>query len=325
VTRRRTKEELMTGKKARVLAAIEGRVETYDRPPVSVWYHFGSQFLDGRRAGDLEAAFFHHYDFDFLKMMNDYPWPLPDGKSSIETPEELALFRPLTMQEDPFRQQRAALSRACKLVGKEAFVIDTVFNPWGVARRTLKKRADQFLREVPQKMMDWLSVCADNQCRYIAEAAQTGIGGIFYSINGADETSMTDEEFRRFVRPFDLQVLQAAQGVGPVVVGHVHGNRLDMARVMDYPVSILNWSHLHDNPTIAEIRARTPRCLMGGMDEVGTSRMTPTEIVQSVLDAAAQAAGGGFIAGPGCAVPADIAPDLIAAPLVAVEKLRRDA
>ncbi len=98
-----------------------------------------------------------------------------------------------------------------------------------------------------------------------------------------------------------------------------------MERVMDYPVSIINWSHLHENPTIAEIRARTTRCLMGGMDEIGTSQMTPEEIIQSVLDAAAQAAGGGFIAGPGCAGPADIAPDLIAAPLVAVEKLRRDA
>jgi uroporphyrinogen-III decarboxylase len=53
--------------------------------------------------------------------------------------------------------------------------------------------------------------------------------------------------------------------------------------------------------------------------------MTPSQIVEAVIDAASQAAGGGFIAGPGCAVPADIAPDLIAAPLVAVEKLRRDA
>jgi uroporphyrinogen decarboxylase len=127
-------------KKERVLAAIEGRMEAIDRPPVSVWYHFGSQFLSGRKFGDLEAAFFRHYDFDFLKMMNDYPWPLPHGLASVEKAEELALFGPLTMEEQPFREQRAALARAARLIGKDAFVIDTVFNPWGVARRTLKKR-----------------------------------------------------------------------------------------------------------------------------------------------------------------------------------------
>ncbi|HEY9593638.1 MAG TPA: uroporphyrinogen decarboxylase family protein [Spirochaetia bacterium] len=314
----------MTVKKARVLAAIEGRVEASDRPPASVWYHFGSQFLDGRRAGDLEAAFFRHYDFDFLKMMNDYPWPLPDGLTEIRAPEELGRFTHLTMQEAPFHAQRAALERACRLVGREAFVIDTVFNPWGVARRTLKRRAAGLLREDPGRMLDWLALCAENQCRYIEEAARTGIGGIFYSINGADEQSMSDDEFARYVRPFDLQCLKAAQKVGPLVVGHVHGARLRMERVIDYPVTVFNWSHLHDNPTIADVRRMTPRCLMGGMDEIGTSQLTPDEIIQSVLDAAATAAGGGFMAGPGCAVPADIAPDLIAAPMIAVEKLRRD-
>ena len=315
----------MTVKKARVLAAIEGRVEASDRPPVSVWYHFGSQFLDGRRAGDLEVAFFRHYDFDFLKMMNDYPWPLPDGLAAITAPAELGRFTRLTMQEAPFREQRAALQRACRFVGREAFVIDTVFNPWGVARRTLKRRAAEFLREDPKRMLDWLALCAENQCRYIAEAARTGIGGIFYSINGADEETMSDEDFARFVRPFDLQCLKAAQEVGPLVVGHVHGARLRMERVIDYPVTVFNWSHLHENPTIAEVRRMTPRCLMGGMDEIGTSQLTPEEIIRSVLDAADAAAGGGFMAGPGCAVPADIAPDLIAAPRVAVETLRRDA
>jgi uroporphyrinogen decarboxylase len=146
---------------------------------------------------------------------------------------------------------------------------------------------------------------------------------VFFSVNGAEAESMTDEEFARFVRPFDLQVLEAARAVGPLLVGHIHGKNLRMDRVLDYPVAVWNWSHLHDNPGIAEIRRRTTTCLMGGMDEFGTSRITPGQIVDSVLEAAAQAAGGGFMAGPGCAVGADIAPDLIAAPRVAVEKLRR--
>ena len=125
------------------------------------------------------------------------------------------------------------------------------------------------------------------------------------------------------MRPFDLRVLEAAASVGPMVVGHLHGPRLEMHRVLGYPVTALNWSHLHDNASIAAIRGRTDRCIIGGMDEVGTSQLAAREIVSAVVAAAHAAAGGGFMAGPGCAVPADIPPELIRAPREAVELLRR--
>jgi uroporphyrinogen decarboxylase len=142
-------------------------------------------------------------------------------------------------------------------------------------------------------------------------------------VNGADTDSLIDEEFAQFVKPFDLLVLETARSVGPLLVGHIHGKNLRMERVMDYPVPVLNWSHLHDNEGIAEVRRRTDRCIIGGMDEIGTSQLTPGEIVASVFAAAEQAKGGGFMAGPGCAVPADISPALIEAPLRAVEQMRK--
>jgi uroporphyrinogen decarboxylase len=310
-------------KKQRVLAAIEGKAEALDRPPVSVWYHFGTQFQDGRRLGELEASFFRHYDFDFLKMMNDYPWPMPAGVASVETARDLAAFGPLTMEEPAFREQLAALRRASRLVGKDAFVIDTVFNPWGIARRTMRRHAQRLLADEPQKMLDWLEVCTLNLIRYIRAAAATGIAGIFFSVNGADAGGLGEEQFARFVKPFDLRALEAAGSVGPLLVGHMHGKNLRMERVLDYPVPVLNWSHLHDNESIAAIRQKTSRCLVGGMDEFGTSQLTPGDIIASVLSAAREAAGGGFMAGPGCAVPNDIPPDLIHAPRRAVEMLRK--
>jgi uroporphyrinogen decarboxylase len=142
-------------------------------------------------------------------------------------------------------------------------------------------------------------------------------------VNGAEADGLSAEEYARFVRPFDLRVIEAAASVGPLLVGHIHGRNLDLDRVLGYPVAALNWSHLHDNPTIAAVRDRTDRCLIGGMDEIRTTQLTAREIVSSVLAAARAAAGGGFMAGPGCAVPADAAPALIRAPRDAVEMLRR--
>jgi uroporphyrinogen decarboxylase len=310
-------------KKQRVLAALEGRMDDIDRPPASVWYHFGTAFLPGSEAGKLEAEFFRRYDWDFLKMMNDYPWPFPDGLSSVESPEDLSRFPRLTPEVPAFREQLSALKTACRIVGRTAFVIDTVFNPFGVARRTMKKKTMAFLNEAPDKMLSWLERCAENQITYLKAAEKTGIAGIFFSVNGADTDAFTDTEFDRFVKPFDMMVLEAAKSIGPLLVGHIHGGRLRMDRVFSYPVAALNWSHLHDNESIAQVRARSKKCIIGGMDEIGTSSLTPDEIIRSVHMAAAEARGGGFMAGPGCAVPSDAAPALIGAPRRAVETLKR--
>ena len=240
------------------------------------------------------------------------------------TPGDLARFGTLSMDEPAFREQLAALRRAARRVGRDALVIETVFNPLGIARRTMKRQAAPLMREAPERFLDWLACCTENLVRYLRAAARTGIGGIFLSVNGAEDGALSDAEYARFVRPFDLGVIEAAASVGPLLVGHVHGKNLAMDRVLDYPVAALNWSHLHDNPTIAEVRRRTGRCLIGGMDEIGTTHLAAGEIVGSVLAAARDATGGGFMAGPGCAVPSDAAPELIRAPRDAVELLRRD-
>ncbi len=307
-------------KKERVLSALGGK--EVDRPPVSVWYHFGVPFLGGKRIGELEAEYFRAYDWDFLKMMNDSPWPLPAGLTQVDSAGDLDRFTRLTMEEPGIQEQLSALTRAAALVGPDAFAIDTIFNPFGVARRTLKTRLMPFLREEPRRMEAWLSLCAENLSRYVRAAAKTGIGGIFFSVNGAERDTLTDEEFERFVKPHDHSVLQAAASAGPLLVGHIHGRNLSLDRVLSYPVAALNWSHLHDNEGISGVRARTTTCLIGGMDEVGTSQLTPRDVEESIAAAFRDARGRGFMAGPGCAIPSDIAPDLIRAARQAVEKLR---
>jgi len=177
-------------------------------------------------------------------------------------------------------------------------VIETVFNPIGVARRTMKRKAAVLMRESPERFLDWLACCTENLVRYMGAAARTGIGGIFLSVNGTEGGGLSSEEFDRFVRPFDLRVIEAAASVGPLLVGHIHGKDIDMDRVLGYPVAALNWSHLHDNPTIADIRGRSGRCLIGGMDEIRTTQLTAREIVEAVLAGVRGALGRGPRADP---------------------------
>ena len=66
----------------RVLNALQGL--EVDRPPFSFWYHFGLQHLPGSAHAQAEIEFFRSHDLDFVKVMNDYPYPLPAGLEVVD-------------------------------------------------------------------------------------------------------------------------------------------------------------------------------------------------------------------------------------------------
>src|SRR5690625_7965819 len=77
---------------------------------------------------------------------------------------------------------------------------------------------------------------------------------------------MTAEQHEHFYKKYTVEVLKAAEGMVRVV--HVHGNHLQMERVLDYPCEVFSVSdRLSDNPGLAELRTMTDKCLMGGLDE----------------------------------------------------------
>ncbi|MBI2457810.1 MAG: uroporphyrinogen decarboxylase, partial [candidate division NC10 bacterium] len=76
----------------RVRAALAGK--PVDRPPFSVWYHFGNQHASPEWTAQAHLDFFEAYDLDLLKVMNDYDYPLPEGMEVMTTPEDLKRLVP---------------------------------------------------------------------------------------------------------------------------------------------------------------------------------------------------------------------------------------
>src|SRR5690606_4977713 len=110
------------------------------------------------------------------------------------------------------------------------------------------------------------------------------------------------EIYETFLRPFDLEVLAAAEGM--VRVLHVHGNGVDLARIEGYPFEVLSLAdRAPDNPSLAELRKRTDRCLMGGIDESALPDMSLDALACQIDDAIRQAGRQGFILAPGCTFP----------------------
>ena len=83
--------------------------KSVDRPPVSLWYHFGVQHGPGEQFARIALDFFDHYDFDFLKVMNDYFFPLPDGLDALHTRADLEKIQPVDIENCDWRHQFSAL------------------------------------------------------------------------------------------------------------------------------------------------------------------------------------------------------------------------
>ena len=87
----------------RVRGALAG--QPVDRPPFTMWYHFGNQHAPAERTAEVHLEFFEHYDLDLLKLMNDYDYPMPAGTEVMATPADLSRLTPFDPADTPFGTQ----------------------------------------------------------------------------------------------------------------------------------------------------------------------------------------------------------------------------
>lgn len=295
----------------RVRAALSGK--PVDRAPFTVWYHFGNQHAPAERAAQVHLEFFEHYDLDLLKMMNDYDYPMPAGLDVMATPGDLARLEPFDPLATPLARQLRAVEQVAAALRGRALFLDTVFNAWNTLRRNLVREAmGELMARHPEELTRALGVVNQNLIRYARASLERGAAGIFFSVPATAE-EVTAEQHERFMRPFDLELLEAIRGRGECHVLHAHGSRLHLDRLLDYPVHAISWADLSGGPSIAEMRKRTDRVLMAGLDHVTFQNSSARLIRDQVRVALAAGGPTRFILAPGCSLATYTFPPLIQA------------
>jgi uroporphyrinogen decarboxylase len=287
----------------RVTRALKG--EEVDRPPFGFWYHFGLQHMPGSKHAEAEIDFYRAYDLDFLKVMSDYPYPLPRGLDSLVTEEDWKRIAPVVGSHDCWREQLEALSRISEAIGDEALFIETIFSPWTTARRlTPTGRLDEARKLHPEALLAAMDAIAASLAAYAREAVRRGAAGIFLSLGAATDDVMTVTEYETWCRPFDLKVLEAVSEA-PFNVLHIHGKRIHFDSLLDYPVAAMNWSHFATAPSLKEACVRSGKTVLGGIDEASAAHLSPKSIEEQVTRTLSEVGRRGLIITPGCSVPTD--------------------
>lgn len=303
----------------RLQAALAG--ERVDRPPFSFWYHFGLQHMPGEAVAAAHLAFARRFEPDFLKVMNDYPFPAPD-LLSIDRPTDWGNLADLHGKEGGWGQQLHALETLVKALKKKTWIVETVYSPWSVlCRLGTRELVIQTAREHPGFLRHALETVTRSQVNYVRHAMATGIQGIYFAVTDARHDRLSPAEYREWCAPYDKQVLEAASGA-PFNILHIHGSRIHFSELSDYPVTAVTWSHFHTGPGLARGLAEWGKPVLGGLDETSLHRQTPGSLRHYFQQHAEELWLPRLILAPGCSLRPDISPAVLDAVRTGVLSLR---
>jgi uroporphyrinogen decarboxylase len=305
----------------RVDAVLAG--EKPDRPPLSLWYHFGVQHGSGEQFARLSLEYFHHYGFDFLKVMNDYFYPPPSGLDSVKTAEDLKRLGRVDIEKTDWAEQFKALEVINAALKGRAYFIDTVFDPWQSIRRNMAgENMSALMDTAPEALLSALDVVADNLIAYCRKSLRLGSAGIFMSVPAASEI-LSREQFLTFVKPFALKVFEAVAPHGKMNTAHIHGRDLFFDAVLDFPVQVFNWwDRGPKGPCLAAVKEQVRACVMGGIDQTLVARTSPEFLHAHVREGLELGGDRRFFLANGCSIDTWVYPGSIRAIVASVRKPR---
>jgi uroporphyrinogen decarboxylase len=293
-------------------------LEETDRLPFGFWWHFPNQDRAPRRLAQLSLELQRKFDLDFIKfspygLYSAVDWgvtlevrggklPPVQAEYPIKKPEDWRRLRRLRGTEGEYlivlEAQRIALSEMHQRVP----LVQTVFSPLTTALKLAgPETLLTHLRDAPTAVRAGLAIIAETTRGFAAEALARGADGLFFASQTANEGYLTRAEYVEFAKKYDLLVLEAAKGRSWFNILHLHGEKVMFDEVLDYPLQALSYHDREAGPSLAEMRKRTRKCLVGGIGHTTTLvHGSPADVDAQVQDAWRQVNHRGLILGPGC-------------------------
>jgi len=302
----------MLSKIERINTVLKG--DKPDRAPVSLWYHFGSQFLPGEKYADIVLDFYRSYDFDWLKVMNDYFYPMPEGMDALKSKADLKLLKPFEIESSPWNQQLKALKKINAELKGEVYFCDTIFDPYQELQKSpVGEYMPMLMEEEPGALLEALSVVTDNVIAYAKKSLEAGSAGIFLSVLASSD-QMSRENFLKFEKPFAMKVFEAVKDLGIMNTAHIHGHNIYTDDILDFPVSILSWEdRVSGNPSLSEMKDKFKGSVMGGIDNTIMTRKTAEYLMKNTREGIKMGGDSRFFLANGCSIPGWMDPDSITA------------
>ena len=307
----------------RVRAALKG--EDVDRVPVSMWRHFFSRETSAETLAEAMLGFQNRFDWDFMKVNPRASYHVEDWgvkvkyqgdaepqviETPVKNPDDWLKLKVLDINKGVLKQHLTSLELIARgLKGKLPFIM-TVFTPMAIASRMASSEEvfSRHLRENTPKVNQALEVITETFIKFSKACLERGASGLFYATTSwATTDHLSEEEYLKYARPYDLKLLNALPPAEFHVLHVCRQNNL-LRAVKDYPVHAFNWDvRGAGNPSLAEgkrIIGRAAVPVIGGIaHDKSLVASTPERLAAEVKGMRVALGKKGWMVGPGCTFP----------------------
>ncbi len=313
-------------KKERVDAALRG--EKVDRVPASVWINDYEHQWDTNALMDALVENFTRYDWDLMNVHGRSiyfaeAWRARYKPSAEKTKEPIVESVPVTSASDwkrlrvlepdrgPFAEQLRLLQLLNHQVGYDAYFVQTILCPLGVARYLVGNQAESVLhsiREDRSALHTGLRIITETLINYTIACLDQGVSGIFYTTNGwASESMLTQDQYREFGEQYDLEFLDAIKSRSKVNILHNCGEKIYFDLLASYPVQAFCWDVTAEgNPDLHDGQLRSGKMAMGGLSSKTLAGNSVNKVQDEVAHALEATGSLNLLLAPGNALPPDV-------------------
>ncbi|MDQ2717323.1 MAG: hypothetical protein M3Z08_20675 [Chloroflexota bacterium] len=325
-------------KKERVDAALRG--DPVDRVPASMWGHDFEREWSAQTLSEAMVENFTRYDWDYMKVnprasYHVEGWNVkvrPSGEkykapifedTPIKSPADWRRLRPLEPDQGALGEQLKALQFINHSIGYDAYFVQTVFCPLGVAKYLAGNSNEavlQSMRDDRKALHTGLRIILETFTAFAIACMEQGASGIFYATNGwASESMLTQDLYREFGEQYDREFLDAIRSRSKFNILHNCGSHIYFDLLAEYPVQALSWAAtVEGNPDLGEGKRRSGKAVMGGISEKTTLKKgTPGQVREEAQKAIDLTGGRHFLLAPGCSIP----PETPAKNLEAIQRM----
>ncbi len=308
----------MTSKRERLEKTFAG--ESSDRVPVALWRHWPG---DDQRAADLARStveFQQRYDWDFVKISPSSSFCLTDfgaqdryegnlegtriyTKRVIDRTLDWTNIRVLDPRRGALGRQLEAVRLIMNGLPGDVPAIQTVFSPLAQAGNLVgKDRMAEHIRIAPERVHTGLNTITESILRFLDELQRTEVAGIYYAVQMANYSVLTEDEYRAFGVQYDQRILQALSSKWWFNMLHLHGDTMPMFDLfVDYPVQAVNWHDRDAGPDLKAGMSKFAGAVCGGLSHWDPLHHgTPSEVREQAREAMEQTGRRRFILSTGC-------------------------
>lgn len=295
--------------------------EKPDRPPIALWRHFPVDDQNPLTLAEATIAFQRMFDFDLVKTMPASSFCLKDWGAQdqwrgategtrdyihrvINHPDDWIRLSILDPHKGYLGQQLQCLDLLHEEFSDHTPVLQTIFNPLSQAKNLIgDDELRVHIRHYPDALHQGLKRIQETTFRFIEAAKEYGIAGIFFAIQHASFTELSQSEYQEFGVSYDVPLLEAASDLW-ANMAHIHGKSIMFNLVANYPVQILNWHDRETPPSLEKGQELFDGTVCGGISRLESLLLgTPKDIQDEVETAIRLSNGKRLILGTGCVLP----------------------